>query len=48
MFSFYQVLRRAVDEKEEEKQKDFYYLLDACVAGDLNTVKFILGKIGKG
>ena len=39
-----EVLREAVDKKEQEKQKDFYNLLDACAAGDINTVKTILGK----
>ena len=39
-----EVLREAVDRKEQEKQKDFYNLLDACAAGDINTVKTILGR----
>jgi hypothetical protein len=29
--------------KEEEKQRDFYNLLEACAAGDLANVKTILG-----
>ena len=37
------VLRGAVDRQEQEKQRDFYSLLDACAAGDLATVKTILG-----
>ena len=37
------VLRGAVDKQEQEKQMDFYHLLDACAAGDLNTVRSILG-----
>ena len=37
------VLRDAVDKKEQEKQKHFYHLLDACAAGDLNMVKDICG-----
>ena len=32
--------------QEEEKQRDFYNLLEACAAGDLSTVKTILGKTG--
>ena len=39
-----EVLRGAVDRKEQEKQKNFYNLLDACAAGDINTVKTILGE----
>jgi hypothetical protein len=31
--------------QEEEKQRDFYNLLEACAAGDLPTVKTILGKL---
>ena len=37
------VLRGAVDRQEQEKQRDFYSLLDACAGGDLATVKAILG-----
>ena len=37
------VLRGAVDRQEQEKQRDFYSLLDACAGGDLATVKTILG-----
>jgi hypothetical protein len=29
--------------QEEEKQRDFYNLLEACAAGDLASVKTILG-----
>ena len=36
------VLRGAVDRQEQEKQKGFYNLLDACAGGDLTTVKNIL------
>ena len=38
------VLRNAVDKQEQEKQKHFYYLLDACATGDLNTVKHIISQ----
>ena len=37
------VLRDAVDKQEQEKQKHFYYLLDASASGDLNTIKNIIG-----
>ena len=36
------VLREAVDRQEQEKQKHFYHLLEACASGDTNTVKTIL------
>ena len=36
------VLREAVDRQVQEKHRHFYHLLDACAAGDLNTVKSIL------
>ena len=36
------VLREAVDRQEQEKQKHFYHLLEACASGDTNTVKAIL------
>ena len=37
------VLRGAVDRQEQEKQRDFYSLLDACARGDLAAVRAILG-----
>ena len=39
-----EVLRGAVDRKEQEKQRNFYNLLDACAGGDLNAAKTILGR----
>ena len=36
------VLREAVDRQEQEKQRHFYHLLEACASGDTSTVKTIL------
>merc|ERR1719319_1548038 len=36
------VLRGAVDKQDMDKQRDFFILLDACTAGDVNTVKTII------
>ena len=36
------VLREAVDRQQQEKQRHFYHLLEACAAGDLQTIKTIL------
>ena len=38
------VLREAVDRQEQEKQRHFYHLLEACAAGDTNTVRTILSQ----
>ena len=38
------VLREAVDRQEQEKQRHFYHLLEACASGDTNTVRTILSQ----